>query len=215
MEIKGKRFVFLGDSITEGVGVSAPEAAFVERFRSKYQPASAINYGVSGSRIARQRNPDPGNPPHERYFASRVPEMDPDAEVVIVFGGVNDYAHGDAPLGSPEDRTPDTFTGACHTLFGALLRHYPCAVILLLTPLQTTAEPRNKTGTPPPLSEYVRILRETAAVYAIPVLDLYASSGIHAASPLQRERFLPDGIHPNDAGAERIADRLAAFLGQL
>jgi len=40
-----------------------------------------------------------------------------------------------------------------------------------------------------------RILRETAAVYAIPVLDLYASSGIHAASPLQRERFLPDGIH--------------------
>ena len=125
MEIKGKRFVFLGDSITEGVGVSAPEAAFVERFRSKYRPASAINYGVSGSRIARQRNPDPGNPPHERYFASRVPEMDPDAEVVIVFGGVNDYAHGDAPLGSPEDRTPDTFTGACHTLFGALLRHAP------------------------------------------------------------------------------------------
>ena len=32
MEIKGKKVNFLGDSITEGVGVSSPEFKYVEVF---------------------------------------------------------------------------------------------------------------------------------------------------------------------------------------
>ena len=33
--------------------------------------------------------------------------------------------------------------------------------------------------------------------------------------PVLRELFLPDGLHPSDAGNRRIADRLEAFLRAL
>ena len=32
---------------------------------------------------------------------------------------------------------------------------------------------------------------------------------------IQKEKMMPDGIHPNDLGAERIADRLTGFLRSL
>lgn len=63
-----------------------------------------------------------------------------------------------------------------------------------------------------PLSVYIKAIRETAEVYSIPVLDLYASGLIQPKLPINRERFCPDGLHPNDAGNRRIADRLLNFL---
>ena len=215
MEITGKKINFLGDSITEGVGVSDPEHMFVNVFCAKCSPAVVLNYGISGSRFAKQHKPEPGNPPHERYFCTRVQEMDADADIVVVFGGVNDYAHGDAPLGCFDDRTPDTFFGACHTLMKGLIERYPKSAIVFMTPLHTAVTPRNKTGTPAPLIEYVRAIRKTAEYYSLPVLDLYATAGMQPEIPAQRERMMPDGIHPNNAGAERIANRLAAFLSAL
>ena len=215
MEIEKKKITFLGDSITEGVGVSSPDHKFVNCFLSKYNPAIVRNYGISGSRIAKQQSPAPGNPSYERYFATRVSEMDTDADIVVVFGGVNDYAHGDAPLGCFEDNTSDTFYGACHVLMTALINQFPMATIIFMTPLHTEVTPQNKIGTPAPLIEYVRAIREVAESYAIPILDLYSMSGINANIPSQREKMIPDGIHPNDIGAERIADRLAGFLRSL
>ena len=35
--------------------------------------------------------------------------MDSDADVVVVFGGTNDFGHGDAKLGTFESRDPYTF----------------------------------------------------------------------------------------------------------
>ena len=45
-------------------------------------------------------------------------------DTVFVFGGTNDYGHGDAPIGGFTDRTPDTFYGACHYLFSGLIKKY-------------------------------------------------------------------------------------------
>jgi lysophospholipase L1-like esterase len=44
------------------------------------------------------------------------------------------------------------------------------------------------------------------------VLDLYRTAGICPRIPEHIHLFMPDGLHPNDAGAARIAERLAAFL---
>ena len=56
---------------------------------------------------------------------------------------------------------------------------------------------------------------EVAAHYSLPVLDLYRTSGICPRIPEHMPLFMPDGLHPNEAGAYRIAERLAAFLGAL
>ena len=45
---------FIGDSITHGVGASLPENSFVNRVKETLQ-CNVINCGISGSRLARQR----------------------------------------------------------------------------------------------------------------------------------------------------------------
>ena len=51
-----------------------------------------------------------------------------------------------------------------------------------------------------------------AEFYSLPILDLYASAGIQPQLEAHKVRFAPDGLHPNNAGAEKLADRLGAYL---
>ncbi|MGN1000233.1 MAG: SGNH/GDSL hydrolase family protein [Faecousia sp.] len=51
--------------------------------------------------------------------------------------------------------------------------------------------------------------------YGIPVLDLFRVSGIQPSVPVLKERYIPDGLHPNDLGYERIAEKLLGFLRAL
>ena len=103
MNLQGKKINFLGDSITFGYGLGNSCDRFADLIAQRYGAISR-NYGISGTRIARQTTPS-DDPSHDLDFPSRVAEMDPDADIVVVFGGTNDYGHGDAPLGTMADRT--------------------------------------------------------------------------------------------------------------
>lgn len=50
------------------------------------------------------------------------------------------FGHGDAPLGTMNDRTPDTFYGALHTLYTVLLEKYTEIPIIVITPLHRINE---------------------------------------------------------------------------
>ncbi|MNN88728.1 hypothetical protein D3C81_2064510 [compost metagenome] len=52
-------------------------------------------------------------------------------------------------------------------------------------------------------------VREVGQRYALPVLDLYARSGINL---LTLSHFTSDRLHPNEAGHQRIADLAVPFL---
>lgn len=216
MNLQGKKINFLGDSITEGVGVVQPENRYLDRIAAAYG-AVCRNYGISGTRIARQHTPS-DEPRFDLDFPSRVAEMDPDADVIVVFGGTNDYGHGDAPLGCMADRTPDTFYGALHTLYTALIEKYPSARIVVMTPLHRLFEERPtgdaKSEPAAPLKTYVQIIREVAEYYALPVLDLFATSSMQPAVPVIQQTYIPDGLHPNDHGHAILAQRVAEFLSR-
>ena len=216
MDLKNRVINVLGDSITEGVGASCTENRFTDVLWREYGLKAVNNYGISGSRIARQRVMT--TEPHERWFASRIEEMDPSADAVVVFGGTNDYGHGDAPLGSFEDRTVDTFYGACHVLMQGLLEKYIGKPVIILTPLHRDEENNphdERKNEVHPLHVYRYILMEVAQHYALPVLDLYATSGIQPQNAVCRERLCPDGLHPSDAGHSIIARRIGEFLKTL
>ena len=212
--LKGKKINFLGDSITEGCGTSGVGYRFTDLIE-KNTGAVCRNYGIGGTRIAAQHNRV--NPVwDENDFCSRVEKMDPDADIVVVFGGTNDFGHGDAPIGQMSDRTDRTFYGALHTLYTRLLERYPESAIIVLTPLHRCNEASlrgdNKPADVGDLSTYVNIIRRVAEYYSLPVLDLYACSGLQPLVPVIKERYVPDGLHPNDAGHIILADRIAAFL---
>lgn len=214
MELTNKKINFLGDSITQGCGTSGPDKIFTHLLKEKYHLAAASNYGIGGTRIARQQHPS--DPIWDQDYCSRVKNMDPDADIVVVFGGTNDFGHGDAPIGTFADRTPDTFYGACHTLMESLIEKYSASRIVFLTPLHRCNEdnPRGDGNKEPSgrLSDYVEIIKEVARYYSLPVLDLFAESGLQPRVRIIQERYVPDGLHPNDAGHEILAERIASFL---
>lgn len=214
MELSEKKINFLGDSITEGCCATSPELGFVEVMKRKYGLVAARNYGIGGTRIARQHSPS-AEPKFDLDFCSRFAEMDPDSDIIIVFGGTNDHGHGDAPMGTDADRTPDTFHGACHYLFSSLPKQFPHAKIVILTPLHRVEENKPKGEHGWLLKDYVRIIRNTAAQYDLPVLDLFESSAIKAHIPEIAARLTTDGLHPNDSGHGILAHEIGEYLKAL
>lgn len=214
MELKGKKINFLGDSITQGVGVKEAENRFVNRVTRMAELAEGRNYGISGTRFARQVVPTEANPSFDQDFCSRVEKMDADADAIVVFGGTNDFGHGDAPIGTFDDRTPETFYGACHTLMRSLIERYPGKPIVIMTPIHRVSEDnRDRKGRI--LVDYVDMIKEVARYYGLPVLDMFAMSGIQPRVRAIRERFCPDGLHPNDNGHAILAERIVGFLRAL
>ena len=216
MELKGTKINFLGDSITEGAGTSSHDKMFTMLIEREYG-AICQNYGIGGTRIARQKTPTEEK--WDRDFISRVPEMDNDADIVVVFGGTNDFGHGDAPLGTMDDRTPYTFYGALHCLYTALTEKYPGVPVVILTPLHRWNEDSPKGDNKPApvgtLKEYVNIIREVAEYYSLPVLDLFKESGLQPKIPVIQQKYVPDGLHPNDDGNAILAHKIARFLETL
>ena len=216
MELKGTKINFLGDSITEGAGTSSHDKMFTMLIEREYG-AICQNYGIGGTRIARQKTPTEEK--WARDFISRVPEMVNDADIVGVFGGTNDFGHGDAPLGTMSDRTPYTFYGALHCLYTALTEKYPDVPVVILTPLHRLNEDSPKGDNKPEpvgtLKEYVNIIREVAEYYSFPVLDLYKESGLQPKVPVIQQKYIPDGLHPNDDGNAILAHKIARFLETL
>jgi lysophospholipase L1-like esterase len=219
MELTFKKINFLGDSITQGVGTSGTGYIYCDLV-GRELGAEVRNYGISGTRFARQYSATVGNPSFDQNFCDRALTMDGDADAVVVFGGTNDFGHGDAPIGDVNCRGSNTFCGSVHELFTRLITKYPAATIVVLTPLHRTNEdnPRGDGykkydyGT---LKVYVEKLREIAEFYSLPVLDLYATSGLQPRVPIIKQTYCPDGLHPNDAGHEILAKKLGAFLTAL
>ena len=124
---------FLGDSITEGCLATRYEKSFVPLLGDILK-CRVNQCGIGGSRIAKQIHPSL-NPAWDLYFGSRVEELDPNADLTFVFGGTNDYGHGDAPIGKSGDKSPNTFYGAVDYLVNELLKKYKKEQIIFILPL--------------------------------------------------------------------------------
>ena len=213
MELKGIKMAVIGDSITQGVGVTDMDNMYYNRIKRDCDLRALYVDAISGTRIARQQTPSE-TPSFDRDFISRIDAIDIDSDLIVIFGGTNDFGHGDAPFGELSDRTQDTFCGACHILCQKLIQRFPKSQIVYLGPLhRITEENPNRHGKV--LEDYVSVLKTVLRKYSIPFLDMMESGTIAPHMPIHKELYMPDGLHPNDAGHERIANRLKGFLQSL
>ena len=210
MELKGLKAAFLGDSITEGCGASAPEKVYW-RVLAQHTGMSVTGYGVGGTRIARIKQKS--EEPHwDLDFNLRARQMDKNFDIIGIFGGTNDYGAGIAPIGSATDTTEYTFYGALNALFSYFLSEYPSAFVFAMTPLHRSGEKTSVGKDGAILSDYAEAIRRAANSFSVPVLDLYAQAGIYPDIAVSRERYATDGLHPNDRGHGKIAAMIEAFL---
>lgn len=225
MNIKGFKVNFLGDSITEGAGVVDQNNRYDNRLAAMCQLSAVNSYGISGSRLAHQVHPSE-TPRYDLCFCGRAYDMDIAADMVVVFGGVNDYIHGDAPFGEIGDTTPATYCGGVYFLMNYLRQTYEGKPIVFMTPARcflrkevddrvVSTHARKRPGIGKPLRPYVDAILETAKLFNIPTLDLYNDLGLDPHDPEIFDTYTMDGLHFNDAGHAVIAQKLKAFIESL
>ncbi len=209
MELKGKVINFLGDSITEGNGVTSAEYCYDTIIKEKYGLKANNNYGIGGTRIAYKSKPSEFAF-FDLYFCGRAYFMDRNADAVVVFGGTNDFSTGDAPFGEYTDKTAETFCGAVDLLMNTLKELYPNAKIAFITPARRAGDEPTSGATP--LKAYVDLIISKGNDYGIPVLNMYEKLGINPNNLEECKKYTTDGLHFNNAGHVVLAERIGEFL---
>ncbi len=203
-----------GDSTTwgdNGCGAGGPAISWTAHLGELLGGATVENFGVKGSRLAIKADRDDS-------FVERLDGVEAGADVYLLFGGVNDFSRN-VPLGQMGSTDPHEFYGALDVLVRGLVAKSPEARLVVMTPCKTSGiaakdipgsfEENHLGLTQLP---YVEAVREVADRYSVPVIDLYASSGISPYLPEHRQRYMPDGLHYSPDGYERLARRIAAGL---
>jgi lysophospholipase L1-like esterase len=196
--VDGKLWVPIGDSTTLGLGVTMPYPLQVGLVA---QGLTIVNAGISGSRVSDTGGAD--------CMTNRVDDQQQIADIVTLMGGTNDWAAG-VPIGVMADRGLDTFYGSLHNACINMQARYPGKKLALFTPL-----PRQNSTVPingKILSDFTTAIKTVAAYYSIPVLDLFATVPINPDDASQRTAYMPDGLHPNNAGYALISALVVPFL---
>ena len=206
-----KTAIFVGDSITEGVGCEGK--TYWEILGEVLKLKETTGMGVAGSCISNSSGyGNEYDPLINRY------EQIPEADLITIFMGTNDYGH-DTPL--------EDFKEALNTIIPALLEKYPSSKLVFITPLhrygfgtnsQTGVDFTDDTqvnGVGCTLEDYVNAIVEICDIYSVDVINLFEDLDLDPSAEETREYYMPDGLHPNSAGHRYIADYLSHALEEL
>lgn len=202
-DFAGMMWNVLGDSITEKNSHATKH--YYEYVKEWLGLGTINNYGSSGSTISSTHLP----------MSSRYSTMDATADIITVFGGVNDHGKN-SPMGVFSDTTNTTFYGALHVLCQGLIKKYPSKRIGFITPHRTSHwdwTETNDIGIK--LEDYVNAIKEVCAYYSIPVLDMFHEGNMYVVISEQSTLYTTDGLHLNTKGQELLARKIKNFLNKL
>ena len=139
-------------------------------------------------------------------------------DLVVVFGGINDYIQN-IPMGESGGDKTVGFIPAVDYFFSYLVNNFPQAKIAVLSPLRTYHTAANTQGHSQ--TEYADYIRQTAKNYCLPVLNLTEESGFRPFQDAFKAMWtlIPegyeeaDGVHPNaDYQKKFLAPMIRNFL---
>ncbi len=143
--------------------------------------------------------------------------MNPDADIIVVFGGTNDYGYGDAEFGEMTDKTPDTFCGAVDFLMTFLKENYAGKEIVFLTPARRAGDLEKssdilKKPDAKPLKDYVDVIVNKGKQHNIHTLNMYDEFKINPNNEEDKLKYTTDGLHFNNEAHKLMADCIIDFL---
>jgi lysophospholipase L1-like esterase len=221
----GKMVAFLGDSMTQKRD-SAIRVYW--EFLADLMDIEPFVYGISGNqwdgiyKQAQKLNQERGS----------------GIDAILIFAGTNDYNHNtplgnfyresakvtnfNGTMVTRKYRTPveddSTFCGRINKVMAFLKANYPDQQIVIMTPIHRGFAKFNEKNVQPEesfsndlglyIDDYVKVLKEAALVWAVPLIDLYSVSGLYPMLDSQAKYFQhanTDRLHPNSAGNYRLA----------
>ena len=203
-EWSGKVANFLGDSQTEA---NAFKTKPYYKWVKEILGLSAVNdYGISGTTIAKKNASD------NTAMCVRYANMDNNADLICVMGGVNDTWFN-CQLGKFGDTSPLTFYGAMEILCDGLLTKYSGKTIIFITPTEQNhngCNSANKTGYT--ATDFANAMKRVCAKYSIPVFDANTCSGIYPLNQANAAIYTTDKLHLNNKGHEVLGNKLSKFI---
>ena len=194
---------FFGDSITVANGVDRPWTTIVANALN----TSATKNGWSGTTYT--------SGSREHSAVDRVDEIT-NQDLVVVEFGVNDFHYG-RPLGEFGDTDTSKFYGALDFVYNKLVTNNPTAKFVIMTPMKnhgygTSPDSFTQNSDGHYQIDYVNAIKQVADKYSLPVLDMYANSGISAMNETHNQKYLFDGLHPNQEGSFIVASKVIGFI---
>ncbi|MER2040783.1 MAG: SGNH/GDSL hydrolase family protein [Desemzia incerta] len=184
--LHGKKWAFLGDSLSDYL------FSYPHLIAPKYS-MRLVNMALSGRSMAKRTEAtDTTYPP----LISIYQEVPTDVDVITIWIGTNDKGSNVA-IGDINSLDETTFFGAYNVMLSWLIDNRPNAKILLITPMQRSDE-LGQTGIP--LIDYGNAVEQLGMKYGKRVLNMYKNSGIYVYSEVVKQKFIPDGLHPNYDG---------------
>lgn len=222
--LDNKKWLVVGDSISSAAYSQLSGNFYFDLIKNRYNNLTVTTLAVPGSRVAFHS----GN---TFSFVQRVSEAmssKPDADIVTVLGGVNDWgqektssAKSPIPLGTINDTLPSsyeeatTFYKAIKYLCNILIKNYPIAKIIFITPMganpdksvTTFAGYKNSFGLT--ILDYKKAINDVCNFYGIKVCTIVGLTPY--VEEHKNTMFIPfkvdslGGLHPNVEGHKIIA----------
>ncbi|WP_266364843.1 SGNH/GDSL hydrolase family protein [Tellurirhabdus rosea] len=195
---KPTRIIFFGDSITQaGVGAGG----YITRLKDRLAKENkAADYELIGAGIG-------GNKVYDLYLRVEEDVIAKKPDVTVIYIGVNDVWHKSS-YGTGTD--PDKFV----KFYDALIRKIQASgsKIVLVTPAAIGERPDNSNQQDGDLNQYSRFIRELAAKYSLPLVDLRKTfmdyNLKNNAQNAEKGILTTDRVHLNETGNQMVADEM-------
>lgn len=213
-KLNGVKIGVLGDSVSEGnyhcYGDENADVKTWHEFIADKTGAIINNVSRGGSSLTTVRG--------DNYsFVDRYNNLNSDCKIILIFGGINDYAYaGNTELGNIGDTDTTNICGALKTLCEGLINKYPATPIGFILPYGFNEYKGSGTWKP-----YETKIIEVLNYYGIPYLNLRTNSIMNANIDFINSKYFRyssadsvtgDKTHPNTVGHSIIAKPILSFI---
>lgn len=191
------KFLRMADHYNRGIG------------GSKITDVNPKNKKVDENGYYNASKPDSGTITISDYMCGdeRINTIPLDTDILCVYAGANDIT-ASVEIGTLEDGDESHFMYAYGLMIRKLVARLPNAKIFLCTPHNfynsyNNADYPYKNRIELTILDYCKVIKDVAAIYGLPVIDVNALSRI---STLNIKEYLIDQVHPNAKGGRLIAN---------
>lgn len=212
-----KTIVFIGDSITEGVGAAFDTIhdntlSYAVYAGDALHAKRAINNGKGGRMFS-----DYGG--DELSLVKNYDNViNNGSDIIVVFAGANDYFTAvDQKRFGDINNTMSTagYCGAARYFFNALKRDFPDRTVFVVLMYDFGGDVKcnySDITYNPTLNDYLDVQRKLAKECGFQIIDLYEQGFMDCTTEEAKDYFLDDFVHPKDMGSIMLGEHVAAEI---
>ena len=206
---EGKKIVYNGDSITQGIWTAdgGARTGYAKVVNKALKFGVVDNFAIGGTRLAHVEG-------EADCMVDRITDMSTDGDIVFIMANTNDYA-SQVPIGSADSTDISTYNGALNTIFTWLKNNYKQQPIIISTMLtrKINYDPITSEPLPITIEQYAQAVRDRVADYHFILYDAYNWSGLDLRnSAVDNTGVTNDNLHPNMYGAQLLGQKIASFI---